>query len=68
MSPGIQPCKNSADRSFTDRLWFAAGPYVVTLFYIAPAHNEAKGPDPLALPVERHLIALLYNRAQAHKL
>jgi hypothetical protein len=61
-------CKNSADRSFTDRLWFAAGPYVVTLFYIAPPENEAKGPEPLALPLERHLVALLYNRAQAHKL
>ena len=63
-----QTCKNSPDRSFTDRLWFAAGPYVVTLFYIAPPDNEAKGPDPLALPLERHLIALLYNRAEAHKL
>jgi hypothetical protein len=63
-----QTCKNSPDRSFTDRLWFAAGPYVVTLFYIAPPDNEAKGPDPLALPLERHLIALLHNRAQAHKL
>ena len=40
----------------------------MTLFYIAPPDNEAKGPDPLALPLERHLIALLYNRAEAHKL
>lgn len=60
-------CKSSPARSFTDRLWFAAGPYVVTLFYIAGARNEAKGPEPLALPLERHLIALLYSRAQAHK-
>jgi hypothetical protein len=63
-----QTCKNSADRSFTDRLWFAAGPYVVTLFYIAPPDNEAKGPEPVALPVERRLIALLHSRAEAHKL
>ena len=41
--PGSQPCRNRDDRSFTDRLWFAAGPYVVTIFYIAPAQNEAKG-------------------------
>jgi len=66
--PGSQPCRNRDDRSFTDRLWFAAGPYVVTIFYIAPAQNEAKGPEPLALPLERHLVALLYNRAEAHKL
>ena len=49
--PGSQPCRNRDDRSFTDRLWFAAGPYVVTIFYIAPAQNEAKGPEPLALPI-----------------
>jgi hypothetical protein len=66
--PGSQPCRNRDDRSFTDRLWFAAGPYVVTIFYIAPAQNEAKGPEPLALPIERHLITLLHTRAQAHKL
>jgi hypothetical protein len=66
--PGSQPCETRRVRSFADRLWLAAGPYVVALFYIVPAENEAKGPDPLALPVERHLIALLYNRAQAHKL
>jgi hypothetical protein len=60
-------CKSSPARSFTDRLWFAAGPYVVTLFYIAGAQNEAKGPEPVALPLERHLIALLYSRARAHK-
>ena len=60
-------CKSSPARSFTDRLWFAAGPYIVTLFYIAGARNEAKGPEPLALPLERHLIALLYSRAHAHK-
>lgn len=60
-------CKSSPARSFTDQLWFAAGPYIVTLFYIAGARNEAKGPEPLALPLERHLIALLYSRVQAHK-
>lgn len=60
-------CKSSPARSFTDRLWFATGPYVVTLFYIAGAQNEAKGPQPLALPLERHLIALLYSRTEAHK-
>lgn len=62
-----QACKSSPARSFTDRLWFAAGPYVVTLFYIAGAQNEAKGPEPLALPLERRLIALLYHRARTHK-
>jgi hypothetical protein len=62
-----QACKSSPTRRFTDRLWFTAGPYVVTIFYIAPARNEAKGPEPLALPIERHLIALLYSRAQAHR-
>jgi hypothetical protein len=61
--PGPQPCKNRRVRSFKDRLWFAAGPYVVTLFYIAPARNEAKGPEPVALPLERRLVALLYGRA-----
>jgi hypothetical protein len=50
-----------------DRLWFTSGPYVVTLVYIAPARNEAKGSDPLALPLERRLLAELYSRAQAHK-
>jgi hypothetical protein len=65
--PGSQPCKNRTVRSFKDRLWFAAGPYVVTLAYIAGARNEAKGPEPVALPLERRLIALLYSRAQAHK-
>ena len=65
--PGSQPCKSRGDRSFTDRLWFAAGPYVVMLAYIAGPQNEAKGPEPLALPLERQLIALLYSRAQAHK-
>jgi hypothetical protein len=65
--PGSQPCNSRGDRSFTDRLWFAAGPYVVALFYIAGPENEAKGPEPLALPLERQLIALLYSRAQARK-
>jgi hypothetical protein len=64
---GDQTCKSSSARSFTDRLWFAAGPYVVTLFYIAGPRNEAKGPEPIALPLERRLISLLYARAQAHK-
>ncbi len=62
---GPQPCDNSD--GFTDRLWFAAGPYVVTLFYIAGARNEAKGREPLALPVERRLIALLFGRAAVRK-
>lgn len=65
--PGLQPCKGRRVRRFTDRLWFAAGPYVVALVYIAGPRNEAKGPEPLALPLERRLIALLYSRAQAHK-
>jgi hypothetical protein len=63
--PGPQLCSHRAVRSFTDRLWFAAGPYVVALVYIAGARNEAKGPAPVALPLERRLIALLNGRAQA---
>lgn len=64
--PGRQLCSARAVRSFNDRLWFAAGRYVVALFYIAGARNEAKGSEPLALPLERRLIALLHSRAQAH--
>jgi hypothetical protein len=60
-------CKSSLGRSFTDRLWFTAGRYVVALVFIAGPRNEAKGPKPLALPLERQLIALLYRRARAHK-
>ncbi|HEY3758667.1 MAG TPA: hypothetical protein VGL37_02820 [Solirubrobacteraceae bacterium] len=60
-------CNGSPVRSFTDRLWFAAGRYVVVLVYIAGPRNEAKGPESLALPLERRLIARLYRRAQAHK-
>jgi hypothetical protein len=63
---GSQPCASRDDRSFTDRLWFAAGTYVVALFYIAGPQNEAKGPEPVVLPLERQLTALLYSRAQAH--
>jgi hypothetical protein len=66
--PGLQPCKGSRARSFTDRLWFAAGPYVVVLVYIAGPRNEAKTPAPVALPIERQLIALLYTRGQAQAL
>jgi hypothetical protein len=66
--PGARACKRDPVRSFTDRLWFAAGRYVVALVYIAGSYNEAKGPAPQALPLERRLIALLYSRAQAHKL
>jgi len=62
---GLQQCDNAS--GFTDRLWFAAGPYVVTLFYIADARNEAKGREPVALPGERRLIVLLHSRASAHK-
>jgi hypothetical protein len=64
---GEPTCKSSPTRSFTDRLWFAAGPYVVALVYIAGPRNEAKGPKPLALPLERQLIGLLYSRAQRHQ-
>jgi hypothetical protein len=64
--PSAPTCKSSPVRSFTDRLWFAAGRYVVMLVYIAGPRNEAKGPGPLALPLERRLAALLYSRAQAH--
>ena len=64
---GPQLCSHQAVRSFTDRLWLAAGHYVVALVYIACARNEAMGPAPVALPLERRLIALLNNRAQAGK-
>jgi hypothetical protein len=64
---GSQPCKSRSVRSFTDRLWFATGAYVVMLAYIAGPRNEAKTPVAEALPVERRLIALIYQRAQAHK-
>lgn len=65
--PSAKPCRYKRDWSFTDRLWFAAGRYVVLLVYIAGPRNEAKTPKPVALPVERRIIALLYGRAQAHK-
>jgi hypothetical protein len=65
--PGSQPCASRNVRSFKDQLWFAAGPHVVTLAYIAGVRNEAKTPAPVVLPVERKLIALMYGRAQAHK-
>lgn len=65
--PGSQACGRRRVRSFTDRLWFAAGPYVVVLVYIAGPRNEARTGAPVALPVEHHLIALLYSRAQPHK-
>jgi hypothetical protein len=65
--PGSRPCGSRSVRSFKDRLWFAAGPYVVTLGYIAGPQNEAKTSAPVALPIERRLIALLYSRTQAHK-
>ncbi len=65
--PSAPTCKSSPVRSFTDRLWFAAGRYVVMLVYIAGPRNEANGPTPVALPLERQLVALLYRRAQAHK-
>lgn len=64
---GKQPCSTRRVRGFTDRLWFSTGPYVVTLFYIAVvAPEEAKGPAPIALRLERHLIALLHSRAEQH--
>lgn len=65
--PGSKHCARRSVRSFTDRLWFAAGRYVIVLAYIAGARNEAKTPEPVALPVERRIIALLYGRAQAHR-
>jgi hypothetical protein len=63
---GSQPCKSRGVRSFTDRFLFVTGPYVVMFMYIAGPRNEAKTQAPVALPVERHLIALLYSRAQTH--
>jgi len=64
---GAQPCESRRVRSFTDRLWFAAGGYVVTLVYIAGPRNLAKSGAPIALSVERRIIALQYGRAQAQK-
>lgn len=60
-----QQCSDRLVRSFTDRLWFTAGPYVVALFYIAGPRNEAKGSAPVALPFEQRLIALLHSRTAA---
>ncbi|HEY1449946.1 MAG TPA: hypothetical protein VGF47_03270 [Solirubrobacteraceae bacterium] len=62
-----RPCSGDRSQGFTDRLWFAAGPYVVALFYIAGARNGAGTGAPEALPVERRLIALLYSRARAKR-
>jgi hypothetical protein len=39
----------------------------VVLVYIAGPRNEARTGAPVALPVEHHLIALLYSRTQADK-
>lgn len=65
---GKQPCSTRKVRGFTDRLWFSTGPYVVTLFYIAVvAPDEARGPAPVALALERRLIALLRSRAEHHE-
>ncbi len=60
---GAKPCSGARAGSFTDRIWFASGPYVVALFYIVGARNEAKGSDLRALPLERRLVALLHDRA-----
>jgi hypothetical protein len=59
------PCASSSVRSFEDRLWFATGRYVVTLYFIAGARNEAKGAGAVALPVEQRIVALLKRRAAA---
>jgi hypothetical protein len=61
-----QPCSGRRVRSFIDRLWFATGPYVVMLGFVAGPSNEAKAQQAL-LPVEHHLLALLYSRAQARQ-
>lgn len=64
-SQGQRPCKSRSVRGFADRLWCAAGPYVVALVYVAGSRNEAKTSESVALPVERRLIALLCGRARA---
>ena len=62
-----QSCNSSQSRTFADRLWFASGPYVVVLFYVAGVRNGAGTGAPEALPVERRSVALLYSRARAHQ-
>jgi hypothetical protein len=62
----IQACTSRRVKSFKDRLWFAVGPYVVMLWFDGRPSNKAETPLAL-LPIERHLIALLYSRAQAYK-
>ncbi len=63
-SPGPHPCKSRRVRSFTDRIWFATGPYVVALVFDVGVRNLANGPAPVALPDERRLVALLLGRAE----
>lgn len=62
----FQGCKSRHFRGFRDRLWFAAGPYVVMLGFVAGPSNGVNTQQAL-LPIERHLLALLYSHAQAHK-
>ncbi len=64
-------CRNGRAEDVRDRLWFAAGPYVVQLAFVAGAtfltRGEREAAHPVASPTERRLLALLYSRAQTRK-
>jgi len=62
----LHACQSQRAKGFTDRLWFAAGPYVVMLALIAGPSNKAESQAAVELTLERHLLAALYSRAEAH--
>lgn len=64
--PAFHDCNTRRVRGFRDRLWFAVGRYVVMLGFVAGPSNGATAQQSL-LPVERHLLAVLYSRAQVHR-
>ncbi|MFI4977394.1 MAG: hypothetical protein ACHQC8_01760 [Solirubrobacterales bacterium] len=64
-------CRNGHAEEVKDRLWFAAGPYVVMLAFVAGptvlTRGELESAHPVASATERRLLGLLYSRAQANK-
>ncbi len=62
----LRTCERRTPQGFQDRLWFVAGRYVVMLGFVAGPSNPATAHHSL-LPIERRLLALLHDRAQAHK-